>query len=127
SSARNWNVPLSAPLARAIRASSAALAPRKLASETPSTFHVKPHALCPATDAVYVRMPLQAGLAEGVIVTTNGATSTAAVAVRVQPFLSVTVSVKVVTGLWVAVTVKSRHAVPDASPNVLWVWELPSL
>ena len=30
-------------------------------------------------------------------------------------------------GLWVGFTVKSMHDVPEGSPTVLWVCELPSL
>jgi hypothetical protein len=44
--------------------------------------------------------------------------------VRVQPSLSVTVSVYFVVA--VGDTVKSRHFVPEASPFVVCVWVLPS-
>src|SRR5689334_2404564 len=70
-------------------------------------------------------MPLQP-VVPGVIEQTSAVTSIDLVAVRVQPSLSVTVSVYVVFGASVGVTLNDRHVVPDGSPTVLCVAVLPS-
>src|SRR4029453_7221227 len=93
SSARISSLLFPVPLTRATRASSAAPPAAKAPGDSPSMVQGHPQPVWPATDAGEVSTPLQPGLAGGVSVTVVGETFTVAVAVRVHPFLSVTVSV----------------------------------